>query len=288
MKNFNNIAICCMSGGYKSAFTHGVLTAFEENDLTASVYASCSSSTLITAFAAFKQIGELDLTLWKNGYKTSQDNNGDQSLAMLHTIQRLSPEITKKLWEPSSSRLLITTSHVKTDDAVVVTQSENAKRLGQMLLINALRHKTEWKDENLELVLFDTHLDPRTKPLTIDNFNDVAYATTRMLHAWKIPAYVDKQAYIDGSYTSHCPIDFLVKLKPNRIICICTEKEKQFFNIFGNEEVPSQMDGICIDFIKPDFELKEVGLDFYSIADYGLENGYELGYKKGLSYISGV
>lgn len=288
MKNFDNMAICCLSGGYKSAFTHGVLTAFEENNLTASVYTACSSSTLITAFATFKEIGKLDLTLWKNGYKISQEDNGDQSQAMLRTIQKLSPEIIDNLWKPSSSRLLITTSCVKTDAAVAVTQSDSAKRLGQMLLINALRHKSDWKDENLELVLFDTHSDSRTKLLTKDNFNDVAYATTRMLHAWKVPASVDNQAYIDGSYTSHCPIGFLATLKPKRIVCICTEQEKQFFNIFGNEEVPSQMDGICIDFIKPDFELKEVGLDFYSIADYGLENGYELGYKKGLSYISGV
>lgn len=288
MKNFNNIAICCMSGGYKSAFTHGVLTAFEQNNLTANVYASCSSSTLITAFAAFKEIGKLDLTLWESGYKISQDDNGDQSQAMLHAIQRLSPEIINNLWKPSSSRLLITTSLVKTDDAIAITQSDTAKRFGQILLLNALRHKSEWKDENLELVLFDTHLDSRTKQLTNDNFNDVAYATTRMLHAWKIPAYIDNQAYIDGSYTSHCPIDFLVKLKPERIVCICTERERQFFNIFGSEEVPSKVDEICIDFIKPDFELKDVGLDFYSIINDGLEKGYKHGYEKGLSYINGV
>lgn len=288
MKNFNNIAICCMSGGYKSVFTHGVLTAFEENNLAANVYTSCSSSTLITAFAAFKEIGKLDLTLWESGYKISQDDNGDQSQAMLQSIQRLSPEIMNNLWKPTSSRLLITTSHVKTDSAVAVTQSDTAKRFGQMLLLNALRHKSEWKDENLELVLFDTHLHPRTKQLTKDNFNDVAYATTRMLHAWKIPAFIDNQAYIDGSYTSYWPIDFLVKLKPERIVCICTEREKQFFNIFGNEEVPSQIDGICIDFIKPDFNLKDIGLDFYTISDDGLKNGYKHGYEKGLSYIGAV
>lgn len=277
-----------MSGGYKSVFTHGVLTAFEESNLTANVYTSCSSSTLITAFAAFKEIGKLDLTLWESGYKISQEDNGDQSQAMLKTIQRLSPEIMNNLWKPTTSRLLITTSHVKTDAAVAVTQSDTAKRFGQILLLNALRHKSEWKDENLELVLFDTHLNPRTKHLTKENFNDVAYATTRMLHAWKIPAFIDNQAYIDGSYTSYCPIDFLVKLKPERIVCICTEREKQFFNIFDNEDIPSQIDGICIDFIKPDFNLKDIGLDFYTISNDGLENGYKHGYEKGLSYIGAV
>lgn len=190
MKNSNNIAICCASGGYKNAFTQGVLTAFEENGLKANVYAACSSSALIAAFAAFSKISELDLTLWENGYAISQEDNGDQSQAMLHTIQQLSPEIHNYLWESSSSRLLIATSFVNTNDAVLVTQSDNARRLGQMLLINALKHKPEWKDQNLELRLFDTYLDSATERLTKNNFNEVAYATTRMLHAWKILAYI--------------------------------------------------------------------------------------------------
>lgn len=68
MEKVNNIAICCMSGGYKNAFTQGVLTAFEESGLKASVSTACSSSTLIAAFAAFGRIKQLDLTLWENGY----------------------------------------------------------------------------------------------------------------------------------------------------------------------------------------------------------------------------
>ena len=284
MEKVDNIAICCMSGGYKNAFTQGVLTAFEENDFKASVYSACSSSTLIAAFAAFSRIGQLDLTLWKSGYMTSQEDSGDQSRAMLNTINELSSEIINSLWLPSTSRLLITTSFVKTDDAVAITQSNNAKRLGQMLLLNALRHNSEWKDKNLDLQLFDTHSDIRTRLLTKANFAAVAYATTRMLHAWKIPAYIDEYAYIDGSYTSHCPIRFLSELKPDRIICICTEKEKVYSNIYGQEEIPSQIDGIPIGFIKPDFELKEIGLDFYSITDTGLENGYNHGYEKGSSF----
>lgn len=288
MEHINNLAISCTSGGYKNAFTQGVLTAFEENGLIANVYVACSSSTLIAAFAAFRKIKQLDLTLWKNGYMISQEDSGDQSRAMLHTIQQLSPEIINNLWQSDSSRLLITTSLVKTEEAATITQSDGAKRLGQMLLINAIRHKTDWKDKNLELKIFDTLSNMTTELLSKDNFNKVAYATTRMLHAWKIPAYINNQAYIDGSYTSHCPIQFLSKLEPKRIICICTEKEKIFSNIFGTEEIPSQIDNIYIDLIKPDFDLKSVGLDFYTITNDGLERGYEHGYKKGVSYLNGI
>lgn len=288
MKNITNLAISCTSGGYKNAFTQGVLTAFEENSLIANVYAACSSSALIAAFAAFSKIRKLDLTLWKNGYSISQEDCGDQSRAMLHTIKQLSPEIIDNLWASSSSRLLITTSFVRTNEAIIATQSDSAKRLGQMLLLNALRHNSEWKNKNLEMKLFDTLPDLTTEQLTKENFNEVAYATTRMLHAWKRPAYINNQAYIDGSYTSHCPIQFLSKLKPQKIICICTEKDKIYSNIFGTEEIPSQMDNIHIDLIKPDFDLKDIGLDFYTITDDGLEKGYEHGYKKGLSYLNGI
>ena len=286
MNNINNIAISCPSGGYKNAFTQGVLTAFEENGLIANIYAACSSSVLIAAFATFAKIRQLDLSLWKNGYMISQEDSGDQSRAMLHTIQQLSPEIIKNLWLSSSSRLLITASLVRTNEAIIATQSDNAKRLGQMLLLNALRHNTEWINKNLELKLFDTLFDLTTERLTKDNFNEVAYATTRMLHAWKIPAYINNQAYIDGSYTSHCPIQFLSKLKPKKIICIYTEHKKIFSNIFGIEEIPSRINNIHIDFIKPDFDLKDIGLNYYTITDDGLEKGYEYGYKKGLSYLN--
>lgn len=285
MENTNKIAICCMAGGYKNAFTQGVLTAFEESGLIADVYTACSSSALIAAFAAFRGIRQLNLTLWENGYTISQEEGGDQSRAMPHSIQRLSPEIKRSLWEPSSSRLVITASHVTTSAAVAAVQSDSAKRLGQMLLLNAMRHKTEWKDKNLESELFDTCSDGRTRLLTKENFNEVAYTTTRMLHAWKMPACIGNGAYIDGSYTSHFPTGFLTELKCERIICISAEKDKAFTNIFMQEEIPSQIDGVPVDIIKPDIDLKEVGLDFYKISGEGLKAGYIQGYEKGVMYM---
>lgn len=286
MENTNKVAVCCMAGGYKNAFTQGVLTAFEENGLTADVYTACSSSTLIAAFAAFKGIRQLNLALWENGYTISQEDGGDQSRAMLHSIQQLSSKIKSNLWEPSSSRLVIATSHIITNDAATAAQSEGAKRLGQMLLLNAMRHKTEWKDNNLESELFGTYLDGRTRLLTKENFNEVAYATTRMLHAWKIPACIEGRAYIDGSYTSHFPTKFLTELKCGRIICISVEKEKVFTNIFMQKEIPFQIDGVLVDVIKPDIDLKELGLDFYKITEDGLNIGYKHGYEKGLTYMN--
>ena len=280
----DDIAICCMSGGYKNVFTHGVLRAFEEKGIRAKAYASCSSSVLIAAYAAFNKVNALDLSLWSDGYAVSQ-SEGNQSGAMLQSIQRLSAEIKEHLWEPSAGRLLIATSRVKTEEAASVVQSDGAKRLGQMLLINALRHKPDWKDKNLELQMFDTQFDSHTELLTKANFDEVAYATTRMLHAWNIPATIGGNAYVDGSYTSLCPVVPLVELGYKNIVCICTEKEKVTFDLFSEEEIPSLINGTTIHFIKPDYELKDMGVDYYTITGDGLEDAYNYGLAKGLEYL---
>lgn len=282
MGTIKKIAVCCLSGGYKNAFTQGVLTAFEEKGLLADVYTACSSSALIAAFAAFRGMKQLDLTLWENGYAISREDGGDQSRAMLHSIQQLSPVIKSRLWEPSSARLAIATNRVTTDEAAAVVQSESARRLGQRLLLNAMRHNAEWKDKNLRSELFDTHPDAKSRMLTKENFDDVAYATTRMLHAWQIPACIENRAYVDGSYSSHFPADFLRELKCDRILCIATEKDKVFTNLFMEEEIPSCIDGVPVDIVKPDFDLKDMGLDYYTITGEGLNNGFEHGYHKGM------
>lgn len=284
MISMNDVAICCMSGGYKSVFTHGVLKAFEDAEIRAKAYAACSSSVLIAAFAAFNKISRLDLTLWSDGYEISQ-RNGNQSEAMLESIDKLSQDIVNCLWDADAARLLVATSYVKTEEAALITQSTGAKRLGQMLLINSLKHKSDWKDQNLESEVFDTHSDDKNKLLTKQNFKEVAYATTRMLHAWNIPAYINNKAYVDGSYTFLCPVQPLSELGYKKIVCISTEKGKVAFDLFSEEAIPNKIGDSTIDFIKPDCELKEMGVDFYAISDYGLEKVYKHGYAKGLDYI---
>lgn len=204
---------------------------------------------------------------------------------MLQSIKELSPMIKDNLWKPESGRLLIATSFVKTLEASEISQSEGAKRLGQMLLINALRHKSEWKDQNLELRIFDTCASTDGNLLTKENFDEVAYATTRMLHAWNIPAYINKQSYIDGSYTALCPAFYLAELGYKNILCISTENDKVRRDLFTDEEVPSQINDSTIDFIKPDRGLKELGVDFYTICENGLDEVYNDGYEKGLDYV---
>lgn len=284
MEKKYDLAICCMAGGYRNAFAQGVLKAFEENDIRAGAYASCSSSALIAAYAAFGKIRQLDLSLWKEGYAVSQ-RDGNQSGAMLHSIQLLLPEIAESLWQPTTSRLLIATSLVKTDEAKLLTQTDRAKRWGQMLLIHALHHQPEWKDRNLELRMYDTQPDYRTQLLTKDNFEEVAYATTRMLHVWNVPASIDGQAYIDGSYTCLCPAFPLAELGYKKIVCVCPDIGKIVPDLFSDEEIPSQINDAVIDFIKPGDDLKSMGVSSFTVTSEGLDKVFHHGYAKGIAYI---
>lgn len=284
MNSSNKIAICCTSGGYKNVFAQGVLMALEESNFRASAYAACSSSTLIAAYAAFGQITMLDLSLWEKGYEISQ-KEGNQSQAMIYSISQISDIIKKNLWTATSSRLLVATSMVVNQDVLPIINSDQAKRLGQRLLIDSLRHRTEWKEENLRLQMFDTEENSKSKLLTKINFDDVAYATTRMLHAWNIPAFIEDESYIDGSYTSLCPAPFLAQtLDFEKIICIGTEVSGITLDLFSDSIIPDKMYDTSIDFIKPDFDLKKIGVDYYSVLENGLEKAFEHGYEKGIEY----
>ena len=47
--------------------------------------------------------------------------------------------------------------------------------------------------------MFDTQFDDVTALLSEEEFDNVFYASTRMLHAWEQPAWIRGQAFIDVS-----------------------------------------------------------------------------------------
>lgn len=278
------IAISCTSGGYKNVFTQGVLKAFEERNIRADAYAACSSSALIAAFAAFEKVGTLDLTFWKEGFEISQKEGNTQSQAMLYSIGQTASEIKKNLWSRFSSRLLIATSFVKSVEASSMTQTEQAKRLGQKLVMDSLRRRPEWKDQHLELRVFDTRPVANTKPLTDRNFEEVAYATTRVLHAWDVPAFIEGEPYIDGCYTCISPVLPLAGLGYEKIICITNEHDKTYLDLFSSMAIPDKVGNSVVDFIKPEENLKDLGVDYFSFTGDGLDRAYRQGYKRGMEF----
>ncbi|PLX21629.1 MAG: hypothetical protein C0597_03130 [Marinilabiliales bacterium] len=279
-----DVAIAGTSGGYRSVFIQGVLSAFEEKCFFANAYGSCSSSAMVIALATVKKLKNLPLKIWYDGYKLSQQENRSQSDAALFAIDSIYPMVEKEIFD-TANRFLVNTSYVKSRDAALVTQSSMSRRLGQKLLIEASKKVSNWRDENLELHLFDTHSCETTQLITDQNLKDVLYATTRMLHAWHLPAYINGKPYLDGSYTSLCPAVELTKLGYSRVICISTEHDFTPLDLFSNKSIPLKMNHSEIIFIKHDHNLSVMGVDYYKATEAGLKNAYLHGIDKGLRFI---
>jgi len=280
-----NTAIATTSGGYKNVFTQGVLSFFEANNFVANAYASCSSSALGAALASIRKLKDLPYSIWYDGYELTKIEGNSQSNAAFFAIDELLPVIQKEIFS-SRSRFLVATSFVKNELAATQTQSDKYRSLGRRLMIDAMKNITDWRDENLELHLFDTQYCDKTKLITRENLKDVLYATTRMLHAWHIPAYINSNPYIDGSYTSMCPVIQLAELGYRKIICITTEDENTKLDLFSNENIPENISGSDILFIKPDFNLKDIGVDYFKTTESGLKKTYEHGIEKGKEFLN--
>ena len=279
-----DIAITTSSGGYKAVFIHGVLSLFEKENFLAEAYASCSSSALVAALATIKKINTISISIWNEGNKITKIPGNSMSNAQLFGIKKLLPILESGLFN-SPRRFLVSISFVKTKEAAIETQSEKSRRLGLKLLIEAGKNITAWRDNNLENHLFETFKDNRTRLITRENLKDVLYATTRMMHAWHIPAFIDGEPYIDGSYTSICPVIPIADLGYKRIICVTTEHDKTKFDLFSDKFIPERINNTVITFIKPDYNLADIGVDFTKVSLKGIEKAFQHGVEKAKDFI---
>ncbi len=269
MKNF---AIACMSGTLKGVFIQGVLNAFEEAGLKAGAYASTSSSTVPTTYAAISKLRKQGLGNWDESNDILSKPGNSMSNVVLHGIEIYSPLVIEKLKSNELSRLMIVCSYVNNAEAKKLTQGDSAVSLGRKLIIKGARHKSDWRDENLELHVFDTQSDNKELKLTADNYKQVAYATTRMLHAWHIPATINGKPYIDGTYTCTIPIETLAEKGYKNIIAIATEPGDIYKDFFSDEPFNNEVSDSRVYWIKPEENLKNLGVDFTKAAKYGIEN----------------
>ena len=120
-------------------------------------------------------------------------------------IQEYGKMFKDSLFTGEAPRMLIAVSYVNNSTAREIIQTPKAKPQGKRILLDLYRGNTEWVDQNLTPVIFDTAGEGKTK-LRRDNFEEVAYASTRMLHAWDEPAEIGGEAYVDASYTCSCPV----------------------------------------------------------------------------------
>ena len=277
-------AIACASGGFRGAFVHGVLSAFEERGFRADTYAAVSSSVLPAAGAALGRTSTVGIDHWLGLLETRAKSGGDMSPVLRESIDALVPGITGPLFGPGASRFMLVACAVA-DAAAEETQGDGARRLGRRLLVAAGRGDRQWVGDNLKVVLFDSAGD-HGLPLTSENLPAAIYASTRMLHAWSVPAFVDGAPFVDGSYLLACPAVEMAALGHRRIIAVGTQPGPVPLDLIGDRMVPDEAEGITIETVVPDRDPAETGVEATSAEPAALADLYDHGRKKGNDFLS--
>jgi predicted acylesterase/phospholipase RssA len=270
-----NIAIACESGGFRCVFVHGVLDALEERGVRAAAYAAASASVLPAAFAATGVARRTGLDYWHAAREVRMREGNGMSEMVLAGIEAYGPRVVARLFDDDAPRFMITASEVVDKEAAVMTQGPLASRLGREQLIAMARGDDAWSRSALRAVTFDTGAG--VDRLTAENFADVAYASTRMLHAWRVAATIDGRPYIDASYTVGFPVREAARGGAERIIAIATSHDGAYRNLYRRDTIPSDVDGAPVDVIAPSVDLKELGVDFTTASDDGLKRAYDEG-----------
>jgi len=280
------IGIACSAGGPKGVFVHGVLDAFAEAGYKAHIYGAASSTAIIAAFAATGKLGMLrGSTYWKEQHARRAYNDYDMGKTILEFLSEATSILSAKLFESDSAALAVAVSAVITKEAEEMTQGPQARRLGQQLIISTRNRDKSWADKNLELRLYETGLEDVPHRLTPQNLPEVLYATTRMLHAWKIPAWVDGFPCIDASYLCECPAIEIAQRECDKVIAISPEAGPVYRDFFRAEKLPSSYGNIPILIVQPLSNLAEIGLDYMNVTDEGLDKVYELGSRAGAKFL---
>ncbi len=280
------LGIACASGSAKGVFIHGVLSSFENLGIVAEVYAASSSSTVPAAFAAAHCLPLLNgAEYWKNVRARYLEHDYDMSAAVKEGIRSALPKLGDSLFGRQASQFAVAVSEVITKDAAESTQGEEARKLGRRLMLSIRNRDNSWARDNLVVRLFDTRSESNELLLTPKNAAEVLYATTRMLHAWKDPAWIAGKPYVDASYTCVTPAIELAERGMDEVIAISPETGPMYHDFFQSEVIPQAWNKTPIHFIQPNQDLSELGVDYLKATDEGLETAFKLGTQAGASFL---
>lgn len=241
----------------------------------------CASSSVVsTCFAVLGKSRELGLEYWKRTADRSQREG--MSTVVKSSILEYGRMFQDALFTPGSPRMLIAVSYVNNPAACEITQTSNAKRQGKRILIDLYRGNTEWVDRNLTPVIFDTAAGGKTR-LHQHNFEEVAYASTRMLHAWEDPAEIGGEAYVDASYTCSCPVYEVAALGYKRIVVVAVEAGPTYTSLGRKRTVErGKMANSEVVIIRPAEDLEALGVDYLKASEDGVIGAYQKGYEDGM------
>jgi predicted acylesterase/phospholipase RssA len=279
--------IACASGAAKGVFVHGVLAAFEESGFRADIYAASSSSSIPAAFAAIHELDALGGTeYWMRVWKAYEEAGHDMGRAVKTGISLVLASLQSKLFSERADRFAIAASAVVTEEAARQTQGAAARKLGQQLMISTKKRDRSWARKNLVARLLDTQTPDARERLTAQNLADALYATTRMLHAWHDPAWIDGRPYVDASYTCACPAMEVANLGAQTVIAISPECGPLYVDLFRSEVVPSSYQQATIRVIQPSHDLSDVGVDYMKASKDGAAAAFNLGKAAGNEFLA--
>ncbi|XUM03161.1 hypothetical protein ACQ86F_06745 [Streptomyces venezuelae ATCC 10712] len=291
------IGIAIASGMLKGVFGHGVLSAFEERGLRAQVYGTASSAVLSGGLAAVGRARATGVAYWHQAAAGAAGKGMSQ--VVLSSIEEYGPTLRDGLFRAGAPEFLLATSRVTNPAAAEITQGPGAKELGRQLLRNIFTGDRTWVEENLAAEVFSSYADASSdaadgaradagarggRPrLTPENFDAVSYASTRMMHAWSVPAEVGGEAYVDASYTCACPAREVAATGVSELIVIGADPFPVFRDIYASEEIidGSTLDGATVRVIRPEDDLKVLDVDYAAASPEGLTGAYELGLAAG-------
>jgi hypothetical protein len=280
-----SLAIATTVGSFKGAFAHGVLTALEEAGVVADAYAAASSSVIPTSWAAIGRAKDLGVDYWLAGLSALAQPQQNMSKVVQRGIRVFSTQLRQHLYQPQTPTLYIATNAVIDPAAAAQTQTALAQDLGKRLLRASVQKDRSWVDANLRFTLFSTHHPESQYRITPNNFPAVAYASSRIMHAWEIPAWIDGKPYVDAAYTCLCPALAMVSAGYQETIAIANEPGTMYQDMFHIEPIPTHSHGVPIHIIRPDVHLKELGVDFTRATPDGLVAVYRHGKDKGSEFI---
>jgi hypothetical protein len=281
-----SLAIATPVGSFKGAFAHGVLTALEQAGIVADAYAAASSSVIPASWAAIGRAKDLGVDYWLAGLAALQQPQQSMSKIVQRGIRVFSRQLRQQLYQPQTPTLYIATNAVINPAAAAETQSHRAQDLGKRLLRASVQKDRSWVDKNLRFTLFSTHHTEPHLSITPNNFPAVAYASSRIMHAWELPAWIDGKPYVDAAYTCLCPAMAMVAAGYQQTIAIANEPGIMYQDMFHIDCIPSYSHHTPIHIIRPDVHLKQLGVDFTKATPDGLMSVYQHGKSKGAEFLN--
>lgn len=264
-------------------FLHGVLAGLERAGFQADAYGAASSSVIPTAAATVGMAGMLGVNYWLEGLRLLEIPGNGMSQVSLKGIGDYTPLFIKELFGGTASRFVIAVSEVDEKSAEEV-QGSAGRRRGRQLLMAAARGDGTWIKQNLTNRLFDTEAEEPIFRLNSFNFSDVAYASSRMLHAWDIPAWIDGKPFVDAYYTCACPAEQLVDLGYDSVIALATEPVL-YRDILQWKTVKECHNGAVIKILAPEFDPVDVGVSYTTANVTGLAKLYSYGMQEGAKFL---